>query len=83
MVVFLTPEDGEKLIFRDKEAYDGAIPSGNGIAMMNLIKLGRITGVAEFEKKADMITQAFSESIARSHRHMRCCYVPSDHLMKL
>ncbi|HSD64270.1 MAG TPA: thioredoxin domain-containing protein, partial [Ignavibacteriaceae bacterium] len=41
---FFTPYYGEKLIVRQKEIYDGAVPSGNSIAILNLLKLGRITG---------------------------------------
>ncbi len=41
---FFTSDDGEKLLFRQKEIYDGAIPSGNSVALINLLKLGRITG---------------------------------------
>ena len=41
---FFTPDYGEELITRNKEIYDGAIPSGNSAAIHNLMKLGRITG---------------------------------------
>ena len=33
---YFSPSDGEQLITRLKEAYDGAIPSGNSIALLNL-----------------------------------------------
>ncbi len=41
---FLTAEDAETVLSRRKVAYDGAIPSGNSVAMMNLLRIGRITG---------------------------------------
>ena len=46
---FLYGEDGEKLIARPKELFDGAMPSGNSVASYNLIKLARITGDASLE----------------------------------
>ena len=41
--LFFSGEDNEKLIMNRKEIYDGAIPSGNSVAALNLLKLGRIT----------------------------------------
>lgn len=36
--------DGEQLIARAKDAYDGAMPSGNAAAALALSRLGRLTG---------------------------------------
>ncbi len=62
---FFTPDYGEELITRNKEIYDGAIPSGNSIAVQNLLKLGKITGNASLEDKADETLHFFSEQINR------------------
>jgi len=62
---FFTPDDGEKLIVRTKEIYDGAIPSGNGVAMLNLLRLARITGNTKLEEKAAAIGKTFSNDISR------------------
>lgn len=35
---------GEKLITRPKETYDGALPSGNSVAGLLLVRLARLTG---------------------------------------
>ncbi len=40
---FFTGSDSEELISRQKELYDGAIPSGNSVQLLNLIRLSRIT----------------------------------------
>ncbi|MBN2447083.1 MAG: thioredoxin domain-containing protein, partial [Phycisphaerae bacterium] len=56
--LFFTADDGEELPLRTKTAYDGAIPSGNSVAMLNLLRLARITGDAEFERKASAIASA-------------------------
>jgi hypothetical protein len=61
--LFFTPEDGEPLIVRKKEAYDGAVPSGNAVAMLNLLKLARITGKPDLESQAASIGRAFAGQI--------------------
>lgn len=60
---FFTDEDGEQLLGRKKENYDGALPSSNSIAMLNLMRLGRLTARPELEEKADFIGRAFAEEI--------------------
>jgi uncharacterized protein YyaL (SSP411 family) len=60
---FFTPDYGEEMIVRQKEIYDGAIPSGNSVAILNLMRLGRITGNGEMERKAFGIVQAFSDQL--------------------
>jgi len=57
---FFTPHDGEALIVRDKEIYDGAVPSGNSVAALNLLRLSRMTGDVSLEQQAERILQAFS-----------------------
>lgn len=44
--------DGEQLIARKKEAYDGAMPSGNAVAALVLSRLGRLTGEARWRDPA-------------------------------
>jgi uncharacterized protein YyaL (SSP411 family) len=60
---YFTSDKGEELITRTKEIYDGAVPSGNSVAMSNLLRLGRITANTDFEKKAAQIARSFSESV--------------------
>ncbi len=60
---FLIADDAEDLLVRKKEAYDGAIPSGNSVAMMNLLRLGRITAITDLESKAAKIGKAFSSDV--------------------
>ena len=63
---FLVPDDGESLLVRKKEIHDGAIPSGNSVAMLDLLRLGRMTANSEFEEKAARIGRAFSGSVKQS-----------------
>ena len=63
---FFTSDEAEKLIVRQKDLYDGAIPSGNSVAALNLLRLARITGNTELEVKASLIGKVFSQSISNS-----------------
>jgi uncharacterized protein YyaL (SSP411 family) len=64
----------EDLIVRMKEVYDSAIPSGNSVAMLNFIRLGRLTADPTLEKRAADIGQAFGDQVAKG---------PSAHSMLL
>ena len=63
---FFTSDDAESLLVRQKEIYDGAIPSGNSIAMLNLLRLGRMTANSELEQKASEIGRAFFNKVGNS-----------------
>ncbi|MDH7500246.1 MAG: thioredoxin domain-containing protein, partial [candidate division NC10 bacterium] len=63
---YFTADDGEMLLSRRKEIYDGALPSGNSVAMWNLLRLGRMTANPDWEAKAARIGQAFSRQVQRS-----------------
>lgn len=60
---FFSSDYDEKILIRKKEIYDGAIPSGNSVAMINLLKLSRITGDNSLEEKARLINKYFSNAI--------------------
>ncbi|MFX1464838.1 MAG: thioredoxin domain-containing protein, partial [Promethearchaeota archaeon] len=60
---FFTAKNSENLLTKQKEIYDGAIPSGNSIALLNLLRLSYITGNHELEEKADKLFRVFSEKI--------------------
>jgi len=49
---YFTSDDSEDLLVRKKESYDGAIPSGNSVALHNLLRLGRMTGDTGLEEMA-------------------------------
>jgi uncharacterized protein YyaL (SSP411 family) len=63
---YFTADDAEKLLVRQKDIYDGAIPSGNSVAALNLLRLGRITANTNFEEKAVKIGRAFSKAVSQS-----------------
>lgn len=49
---YITAADAEPLIARPKEAYDGAIPSGNAVAAMVLQRLAGLTGEPFWQEAA-------------------------------
>ena len=63
---YFTAYDGEKQIVRTKDLYDGAIPSGNSVAAMVLLRLGRISGNSKYEEMAFTIGKVFSEKISQA-----------------
>lgn len=63
---FTTPNDGEALFIRQKEIYDGAVPSANSVAMLNLLRLGRMTANVALEEMAAQIGRAFSSNVEKA-----------------
>ena len=61
---FFSPEGKEDLIVRQKEVYDGAVPSGNSVALYNLVRLARLTGSVPYERLASETASAFSRQVA-------------------
>ncbi|MBI5568670.1 MAG: thioredoxin domain-containing protein [Desulfomonile tiedjei] len=61
--LYFTSDDEHELPIRKKEIYDGATPSGNSVAALNLLRLGRMTANPELERKAETIGRAFSGSV--------------------
>ncbi|WP_457945034.1 thioredoxin domain-containing protein [Caproiciproducens sp. LBM24188] len=47
---YLYAKDGEQLISRPKEVYDGAMPSGNSVAAIVLTELFKLTGETEWQQ---------------------------------
>lgn len=62
---YLTDKGSEQLIYRPKETYDGAIPSGNSAAGYVLIKLGKLTGMEEYHAAGLKQLLFLSENAAR------------------
>ncbi len=46
----------EELLGSISDFYDGAIPAGNSLALLNLLKLAKITGKAQFGEMADKLS---------------------------
>jgi len=52
-----SPAGTDDLILRVKDDYDGAEPSGNSVATLALLKLGKITGEQKFTEAAEATLQ--------------------------
>ncbi len=63
---YLTGTDVEHVITRVKEFYDGAVPSGNSVAALCLLRLGRITMRRDLEAKAEKLLQCVTGIVSRS-----------------
>ena len=63
---FQTAHEGEELPARQKNFQDGAIPSGNSVALANLLRLSRMTGRMELEEKGRKLIKAFAAAIAQA-----------------
>ncbi|MGZ4946472.1 MAG: thioredoxin domain-containing protein [Halobacteriota archaeon] len=60
---FSTADYAEPLILRRKGAYDGALPSGNSVMMLNLTFLGLLTGGVAYLTEASRLSKAFSRDV--------------------
>jgi len=58
---FLTGGDSERLILRQKDFQEGALPSGNAAAALAFLRLSRLSGDRELETNAANILRAFPE----------------------
>jgi uncharacterized protein YyaL (SSP411 family) len=63
---YFVADDAEKILTRKKGIYDGAVPSGNAVAMLNLLRLARLTGRPEYEEKAASLSRAFADEVLQS-----------------
>ena len=75
---FHTPDDGEALLVRKKEIYDGAMPSGYAVMVYNLVRLSRLTGRTEWEPIANRALEAIGDPIRKSPRAFAFSLVALD-----
>jgi len=62
--LYFTGQGNESLITQSKEVYDGALPSGNSVAALNFLRLGRMTGNIDLEQRAEQLIRAFFRQVA-------------------
>ncbi len=63
---FYTADDAEALIVRSKNAFDNAVPAGNGTILEVLAKIHYLTGDRDVFEKATDIIKAFSVELGRN-----------------
>ena len=62
---FLAPADGERLVARKKDLFDHPVPSGNAMLAYVLLRLARIYGDDELERRAVGVLRLLGESLGR------------------
>ena len=80
---FTSPEGDASLVIRMKDDYDGAEPSGNSIAVMNLLRLAQLVNRLEYRELAERTVTAFEPrlsvaSAALPQMLAACEYLSSD-----
>ncbi len=63
---FFTPKNAADVLVRRKEVYDGALPSGNSVALLNLMRLSRLSDNPAYEEKAARLTRVFAADVKGS-----------------
>ena len=63
---FMTGQDYEILMVKEKPFYDGAEPSGNSVAIMNLLRFSELTGNDSYRDRAEKVFRAFSVILKKS-----------------
>ncbi|WAG57995.1 thioredoxin domain-containing protein [Clostridium estertheticum] len=61
--LYLYGVDGEELISRPKDIYDGAMPSGNSVATLNMLRLARLTANSKLEDEAALQFKVFASKV--------------------
>ncbi len=64
--LYFTGKGNEILITVSKDAYDGALPSGNSVAALNFLRLGRMTGNVDLEQRGEQLIRSFSRYVKES-----------------
>lgn len=63
---FDTTGSDSSILVRMKELYDGAEPTGNSVAVMNLLRLSAMTDNRDWREKADRTLRAFGDVLQKS-----------------
>jgi uncharacterized protein YyaL (SSP411 family) len=63
---YFTAKGAENAVPRRKQVYDGALPSGNSVALLSLLRLARLTGGSAYEDMVSRMMKVFSEDVKRA-----------------
>lgn len=61
---FFTSKNADPILGRQKEIYDGAMPSSNSVAASNCFRLFSLTARSEYNDRFQQLFQAFSDPIS-------------------
>ena len=62
---YFTAKGTENAMPRRREVYDGAVPSGNSVALLNLLRLAFLTGDSRDRELTSQMMKVFSEDVKR------------------
>lgn len=60
---FLTSQEHDQLLARPKNAYDSVVPSGNSLAVQNLVRLTQLTRDAKYARSAEETIRSFAGQV--------------------
>jgi len=75
---FMTSDDHESLLAREKPAYDGAEPSGNSVQALNLLRLHELTTDDRYRRRAERALQAFGDRLEQAPAALSEMLLASD-----
>ncbi|GAA0446937.1 thioredoxin domain-containing protein [Lentibacillus halophilus] len=82
---FFNGHDSEQLLSREKDMFDGAIPSGNSVAAVTLAYLGHLTGETNYLDRLEEIYYAFYNDVQQAtaaSTHFLQSLLVSEHPVK-
>jgi uncharacterized protein YyaL (SSP411 family) len=80
---FFTDGRDKDLLIRSKEGMDGALPNGNGMSALNLLKLYGLMGEGAYLDRAKSTLQAFSQMVAEYPQAFSQMVIAYDYLSDL
>ncbi|HLC00336.1 MAG TPA: thioredoxin domain-containing protein, partial [Candidatus Bathyarchaeia archaeon] len=63
---FFTAKGSADVVAKRKEIYDGALPSGNSMALLNLLRLARLSENTGYEEMGNRLSRTFSAEVKES-----------------
>lgn len=61
---YFTASNSEAMLIRQKEIYDGAIPSANSVSLSNLVRLYKLTGDVKYLNHSVDLARAFYSAVS-------------------
>jgi len=80
---FTTSDDHERLLTRAKPVLDGAEPSGNSVAALNLLRLYELTDDDRYRRRAERTLRTLAGGLARAPEAFPDLLVASDFQLDL